>query len=86
MAHSEMPCQEITINQKALFLREFEKWLMHYLECSQESGKADAIQEAVAAFRASMKAKADYHQNLAGLDEGSKYHNDIAGIYSALAR
>ena len=39
MAHSEMPCQEITINQKALFLREFEKWLMHYLECSQESGK-----------------------------------------------
>ena len=86
MATSELPCQEVTINQKALFLREFEKWLMHYLECRQESGKANAIQDAVAAFRASMKANADYHQNLAGLDEGSKYHDNIARIYSSLAR
>ena len=86
MAASEPPCQEVTINQKALFLREFEKWLMHYLECSQESGKENAIQEAIAAFRASMKANAEYHQNLAALDEGSKSHDNIARIYSSLAR
>ena len=85
MPASEKPCQEVTINQKALFLREFEKWLINYLECNRESRRENAIQQAVTAFRSSMKANADYHQSLSELDEGSEYHDSIARIYSALA-
>jgi hypothetical protein len=82
----EQPCQEVTINQKALFLREFEKWLINYLECSRESGTKDIVHQAITAFRTSMKASADYHQSLLELDKGFEYHNNIARIYSALAK
>jgi hypothetical protein len=46
----------------------------------------DIVHQAITAFRTSMKASADYHQSLSELDKGFEYHNNIARIYSALAK
>ena len=88
MPASDVPCQELTINQKARFLNEFEQWLVHYLKCNSESSLSrDASRDAVSSFRASMKANADYHSDIAALDvEDGKYHRVLAQIYAALAQ